>query len=228
MNSELIKELEGLNVQYRVLDGGDFSGQDRSLPAAWRFVLSSNCSQRVKGAILQWQVYSEFLPQFFNLLKASLVEVRAIELDGRLDLVYLLNVDEFPYLYCGGNPMLLEMPEYIQSMFECFPEGLKNFYRDFHNGFGYALNARYGPLSTFSFFSVSEGDWSNMKHADKHPFGYDGEKLIVMYADPEFFLVVDASAACKVDKCVIWGRDEAPRLAPLWQTLDQNMVDSLL
>lgn len=227
----LEQELQEFGLDYKIPTLDELKMLSGKIPEDWFFIFESTTSQKINMAISLWSPFEEYLPDFVQLLRSTVVGVEAVIFDGVVNLVYVLDVKDSIYLYCGSNPKQRAVRSNMSDLYERLPLKLKQFYLELFDGFGFVVDSVYGPLPSRSLFKISEADWSNMDHYEDYPFGVDPDNTVAFYTDEEVFFAVemnDYSDADDMPECIVWPQKEIPYKAPLWNVLDKNMVESLI
>ena len=141
------------------------SPQWTQVPPQWRPIASAPIAdERCHLALSLWGPdFMELLPGFARMFREQLSDVRVFqrELGDAHEnvLIYVAGRarDEFPALWLGWDPAILEEP--MPEFFDCFPNPVRTFLREVHAGFTAQDWESYGILRPDSWESFEGYDW---------------------------------------------------------------------
>ncbi|EGU51642.1 hypothetical protein VINI7043_24957 [Vibrio nigripulchritudo ATCC 27043] len=222
---ELSNELSKYEVPYELIPIEDVKSGKVNIPESWFFLYESPKNEWAKEVIEQWSTFGLFLPKFTACISRCLYSVEIVKIESFVTLIYVFDVEGEPYLYFGGNPKEIDDSESVTMVLDSLPSKLKEFYLDVHDGFGFLADSSMGPLSTHSFFNLSQPNWVNLNKRSDYPFGLNLSDWNVVYVDEGDFLALNKYNS---DECVLWRRNSPLEYVDFWSVLDQMMTDGLL
>lgn len=224
-NYDFYSELSKYEIPYDVISIEDIQSGKVDIPRSWSFVTEFPKSDWGDKLIEVWSTFEQCLPSFTKCIDRYLSSVEIIKIEGFTTLVYVFDIEGEVYLYYAGNPIDREKSNLDNLAIESFPSKLRDFYLNFHDGFGFLADASMGPISSFSFFDLSQPEWTHLNTNPEYPFGLNLNDWNVVYADEGTFLAINK---IKVGDCILWNSDSPPRKVDFWETLDSYMTEGLL
>lgn len=101
----------------------------------------------------EWSNYSELLPWVSAWIENCVLGT-VVAISDRPFLMYVFSGEGDLYFYMGGVPLGLESTRL--DNYKDFPESLKKFYCELHNGFGFYIGCTMGPSPVEKFFSIKD------------------------------------------------------------------------
>jgi len=199
----------------------DVSAADRALlPQSWQHILSVEGPERLQRTIAAWGDFQAEFAQTIEFLKAYLAGVELIHHDGAYSLLYGLpkpSSGKMRY-YEARNPKLKKLKPEVEAAWPKFPEGLRRFYEQFHNGWYHLSSEAMGPLPAERIFPLSSMSWGILETIGPQPIDLKSTYAIFFNGSDTYL-----SIELKADNVhtLLWSTQEAPTYnLDFWPVLD--------
>lgn len=198
-----------------------------AIPQAWKDILhASRTEEKICKVLELWKRYaSPVLSNTISYLEDNLEDIELISYKGKYSLLYSIKQSNGNVVYYeGGNPKEHKLPDEVQKRWNDFPEKIKIFYENLHNGFFFYASGSMGIVTQEDILILGEEDWGILDELQEplkisldHSFG-------IFASGMGGYVAVDLSD-CGNDKAALWFASRQPRYdLNFWDVVDEWIV----
>ncbi|MDE6518510.1 MAG: SMI1/KNR4 family protein [Acetatifactor sp.] len=198
-----------------------------AIPQAWKDILHApGTEEKISKVLVLWKRYAfPVLSNTISYLEDHLEDVELIRYRGKYSLLYSIKQPNGNVAYYeGGNPKERRLPDEVQKRWNDFPEKIRIFYENLHNGFFFYASSSMGIVAQEDILILGEEDWGILDELQEplkisldHSFG-------IFSSGMGGYVVVDLSD-CNNDKAALWFASRQPRYdLNFWDLVDEWMV----
>ena len=220
-----MNKLEFLKKYFKdveIIDTKNISNQH--LPGFWIMALSEESAETRKNIILtEWRKYNYQFQSTISYLQNNLIDVELIRKKDVYSLLYSVkNLKGNQVYYEGKNPLQINIPDSLKSVWGKLPPAFTDIYNNFHNGWVYYPNQANGLLCIEDVIKLDDLDWAILDEIDENSLPFKlGNSFGFFNNGMGDYVCIDVESE---DKNIgfIWWHTKAPRLnIEIWPTIDE-------
>lgn len=199
------------------------------IPSSWRDIFKSEIAESRKNALLDvWRKYvGNELRNTISYLNEYLEDVEIIKSGNLYSILFRVRGSKGNILYYEGrNPLDDFENEDLSSCWDKFPDSLKRFYENVHNGFYYYASESMGlvPISSVTYLGNDDLEWGILEEL-KEPLQINLNTSFGFFTNGMGLYVVIDFTNCENDNAAFWSAKRQPKYnVNFWSYVDEWTV----
>ena len=217
------------NGYIRLLSLNEIDNNLILLPERWFHIFKGkDMKKRIKMILDLWKLHvNSEMSNTIAYLNDYLVEVELMEINYRYSILYSLKNRNGEVLYYEGRAPAQDFknPE-LEKIWDKFPEKVRDFYENVHNGFYYYASGSMGlvPLEEVVFLGDDDFDWSIVSEIEE-PLKINLDTSFGFFSNGIGTYVVIDYTNCNQNNATLWSAKEQPEYnIDFWDCIDEWTV----
>lgn len=199
----------------------------KEIPQNWvEIFCSKNCVDRNKKILALWKKYVAIeLSNTIMYLEENLIDIELITYKGEYSILYSIKTPSNTICYYEGkNPLDSIVPCELGDYWDYFPQPLKCFYENVHNGFYYYASGSMGLVALQNFMIFDKEDWGIIDELNE-PLKICLKSTFGVFASGMGGYVAIDMSNCANDNATLWFTNRHPKYnINFWNVVDEWIV----